>query len=65
MTASLPRNADYSTGWVNESLFCGENIGAFMYHAKTNLFVLGVSREATFKLAEDELHPEWANEGMA
>ncbi|MCJ1285002.1 mRNA cleavage and polyadenylation factor subunit [Xylographa opegraphella] len=62
--AQLPPYADFSTGWVAETLFGGKNIVAFDYHATTDRYVLGVGEIANFKLPDDELHPEWSHEDI-
>ena len=62
LTAQLPPNADYSTGWVVQKTLSDDRIRAFAYHAASNRFVLGTSRAADFKLPADDYHPEWAHE---
>ncbi|MCJ1395282.1 mRNA cleavage and polyadenylation factor subunit [Xylographa bjoerkii] len=60
--ASFPLNADFSTGWLAETLLSGKDIAVFDYHTVTDRYVLGVSDISEYKLPEDELHPEWVHE---
>ncbi|MCJ1436137.1 mRNA cleavage and polyadenylation factor subunit [Xylographa pallens] len=62
--ALLPSHADFSTGWLVETLLRGKNITAFDYHAVTDRYVLGVGENAEYKLPDDELHPEWIHEDI-
>lgn len=43
----------------------GEQVEHLAYSASSETYVLGTSRKADFKLPDDdELHPEWRNEGL-
>lgn len=43
----------------------GENVNHLAYSSSSEMYVLGTSHKTEFKLPEDdELHPEWRNEGM-
>ncbi|MCJ1478715.1 mRNA cleavage and polyadenylation factor subunit [Lambiella insularis] len=60
--AQLPMHVNLSTGWVSQTLFSGEDIVAFGYHAATDRYVIGIDEKVNYKLPDDELHPEWAHE---
>lgn len=43
----------------------GEQVDHLAYSSSSRTYVLGTSRLADFKLPDDdELHPEWRNEGL-
>lgn len=43
----------------------GEQVEHLAYSSSSGTYVLGTSRKADFQLPDDdELHPEWRNEGM-
>lgn len=43
----------------------GEQVEHLAYSASSKTYVLGTSRKTGFKLPDDdELHPEWRNEGL-
>ena len=63
-SARLPQGVAYIGGWVYETLFQGSEIKVFDYHQGMDRYIIGTSKMVSYKLAEDELHPEWNAEGM-
>lgn len=43
----------------------GESVDHLAYSPSSEMYALGTSNKANFKLPnDDELHPEWRNEGL-
>lgn len=64
VTAKLPSESQYVSGWVTQTIVLGEDIGALDYHDTENSYLIGTSRKCDFKMPETELFfYEHGNEG--
>ena len=63
VTARLPPESQYSTGWVTQTILLGEEIGALDYHDMQNSYVIGTSQKCDFKMPDTEILYDFGNEG--
>lgn len=60
----LPPDTKFDYPWTLRKVPIGENVDYLTYSPSSETYVLGTSHKTEFKLPEDdELHPEWRNEG--
>lgn len=60
----LPQETQFDYPWTLRRVPVGEQIDHLAYSSASNTYVLGTSQATSFHLPEDdELHPEWRNEG--
>lgn len=63
--SQLPPDTEFDYPWALRKVHIGENVDYLTYSPSSETYVLGTSHKAEFKLPEDdELHPEWRNEGL-
>ena len=61
----LPHGTQFDYSWPLRVVHVGEQVDHLAYSSSSRTYVLGTSRPADFKLPDDdELHPEWRNEGL-
>lgn len=62
----LPSETLFDHTWALRKVDIGEQVDHLAYATSSGTYVLGTSHSANFKLPEDdELHPDWRNEGMS
>lgn len=60
----LPLETQFDYPWTLRQIPIGEQVDYLTYSPSSETYVLGTSCKADFKLPDDdELHPEWRNEG--
>lgn len=64
--AKLPSEFHYSfSAWAAKKIELDEEVDCLDYSSSSQTYVLGASRLEDFKLPDDdEVHPEWKDEGM-
>lgn len=63
LTAKLPSENQYSTGWVTQTIVLGDTIEALDYHDEQNSYVIGTSRKCDFKMPDTDILYDFGNEG--
>lgn len=62
--SQLPSDTIFDYSWPLRKITIGEQVDHLAYSSSSGMYVLGTSHQAEFKLPDDdELHPEWGNEG--
>lgn len=61
----LPQDTKFDYSWTLRKVHVGESVDHLAYSPSSEMYALGTSYKANFKLPnDDELHPEWRNEGL-
>lgn len=61
----LPPETQFDYSWTLRKIPLEEQVDFLAYSSSSQTYVLGTSHHVDFKLPDnDELHPEWRNEGL-
>ena len=64
--SQLPLQTEFDYPWTLRRISLDEQVDRLTYSTSSETYVLGTSTSVDFKLPDnDELHPEWRNEGVS